>query len=352
MAKIDFGKLARDAAGSVSTLVHPRDLFSALPAKASGYDYLRGPQDQVLAQWHDRRATRDLVIKMNTGGGKTIVGLLMPTRAWQLSGERSSGASPFDLFPRASKSRRLYAALSPSRVPGFDADLTRHMTAAGCAAKANNDLRLDVRADLPIVDNISVVVGFDDRDDAAVVDIGNGWGPIATVDVILPPLADPFYRGWIAAANAASDVYAMKGLPHHALSIFGIPRDLTVQTGRRIMQVTAICLQRQGVVLLDGHTVHGETPLFGILIIFLTIYDAWGLRKKALHRWARLTNACTLEETSRRKNHPRSRGTKTAPGRFTRFGGTHSGAPRPVRSRTSIDGPTVSVRTSLKRKQP
>jgi len=77
VAKIDFGKLARDAASSASTLVHPRDLFNALPAKAPGYDYLRGPQDQILAQWHERRVTRDLVIKMNTGGGKTIVGLLI-----------------------------------------------------------------------------------------------------------------------------------------------------------------------------------------------------------------------------------------------------------------------------------
>ena len=38
---------------------------------------MRGPQDQVLQKWWDRRAARDLVIKLNTGGGKTTVGLLI-----------------------------------------------------------------------------------------------------------------------------------------------------------------------------------------------------------------------------------------------------------------------------------
>lgn len=78
MPRIDLGSLARDAAGQGSALVHPRDIFNALPGKARGYDYLRGPQDQVLDQWHARRtSSRDCVVKMNTGGGKTVVGLLI-----------------------------------------------------------------------------------------------------------------------------------------------------------------------------------------------------------------------------------------------------------------------------------
>ena len=77
MAGIDFGRLARREAESAK-LVHPRDIFSALPGGAAAYAYLRGPQDQVLNQWFDRRTqTRDLIIKMNTGGGKTVVGLLI-----------------------------------------------------------------------------------------------------------------------------------------------------------------------------------------------------------------------------------------------------------------------------------
>jgi replicative superfamily II helicase len=76
MAGFDLGKIAQSAAASVPVLTHPRDIYNALPAKPKGYEYLRGPQDQVLDAWYTRRTARDLVIKMNTGGGKTIVGLV------------------------------------------------------------------------------------------------------------------------------------------------------------------------------------------------------------------------------------------------------------------------------------
>ena len=81
MVKLDFMRLGQDISAPASTITDPRDLFSALPEKVSGLDYLRGPQDQVLDAWHKRRKERDLVIKMNTGGGKTLVGLLI-ARSW------------------------------------------------------------------------------------------------------------------------------------------------------------------------------------------------------------------------------------------------------------------------------
>ena len=72
---INFGALNKGPGREQA--VHPRDIFNALPNKPRGMDYLRGPQDQVLQEWWSRRPARDLVIKMNTGGGKTIVGLLV-----------------------------------------------------------------------------------------------------------------------------------------------------------------------------------------------------------------------------------------------------------------------------------
>lgn len=81
MARVNFNRLGADAARSSRTLTEPRALFNALPDKAPGLDYLRGPQDQVLHEWNQRRSERDLVIKLNTGGGKTLVGLLV-ARSW------------------------------------------------------------------------------------------------------------------------------------------------------------------------------------------------------------------------------------------------------------------------------
>lgn len=71
----DFGKLA--IGGALSTITDPEALFDALPNKADGYGYLRAVQSDVLEAWRRRRESRDLVIKTNTGGGKTIVGLLI-----------------------------------------------------------------------------------------------------------------------------------------------------------------------------------------------------------------------------------------------------------------------------------
>lgn len=74
--KIDFGKL--NTGSNVNTILQPRDLFSALPnKKEEKFQYPRDVQSQVWDSWFKRRDESDLVIKMNTGSGKTIVGLLI-----------------------------------------------------------------------------------------------------------------------------------------------------------------------------------------------------------------------------------------------------------------------------------
>ena len=54
----------------------PRDIFASLSGRAPGFGYLRDVQGQVLDAWYARRDQRDISIKMNTGTGKTAVGLL------------------------------------------------------------------------------------------------------------------------------------------------------------------------------------------------------------------------------------------------------------------------------------
>lgn len=74
---VDFSSLSppSDRARPIT----PRDIFNALPAKSPGFGYLREVQGQVLEEWETRRTERDLAITMNTGTGKTIVGLLILT---------------------------------------------------------------------------------------------------------------------------------------------------------------------------------------------------------------------------------------------------------------------------------
>lgn len=69
----DFASLG-DASASAPT--DPRVLFNAL-SRADHYEFLRDPQGQVLEEWYRRREEQDLVVKLNTGAGKTLVGLIM-----------------------------------------------------------------------------------------------------------------------------------------------------------------------------------------------------------------------------------------------------------------------------------
>jgi len=71
---VDFSQLGQD--DSANTSIHPRKIFNALPSNQ--YQYPRDVQTEVWNLWHESRDEgQDSVIKMNTGSGKTIVGLLI-----------------------------------------------------------------------------------------------------------------------------------------------------------------------------------------------------------------------------------------------------------------------------------
>ena len=56
--------------------IDPLEIWNQLD-HAVGKEYLRAIQEAVLKQWFSQRESRDTIIKMNTGTGKTLVGLLM-----------------------------------------------------------------------------------------------------------------------------------------------------------------------------------------------------------------------------------------------------------------------------------
>ena len=71
---VDFSKL-RQQRGHTAP-IDPAEIFLRLP-KAPGIDDLWNSQAEALRNWFQRRTEKDLVIKLNTGGGKTLVGLLI-----------------------------------------------------------------------------------------------------------------------------------------------------------------------------------------------------------------------------------------------------------------------------------
>lgn len=71
---VDFKKLR--AGKTKPNPVNPREIFHSLP-KPVGINDLYASQAEVLDAWHGRRTDKDVVVKLHTGGGKTLVALLM-----------------------------------------------------------------------------------------------------------------------------------------------------------------------------------------------------------------------------------------------------------------------------------
>ncbi len=71
---IDFGTLARPRPRK--RLVEPLELFGSLRVTDAAVNDLWHAQGTALSEWHQERAKRDIAIVLNTGAGKTLVGLL------------------------------------------------------------------------------------------------------------------------------------------------------------------------------------------------------------------------------------------------------------------------------------
>lgn len=72
---VDFKKLRNQSDKKVP--IDPLEIFRRLPKVNSDINDLWNGQAEALKEWTTRRNEKDIVIKLNTGGGKTLVGLLI-----------------------------------------------------------------------------------------------------------------------------------------------------------------------------------------------------------------------------------------------------------------------------------
>jgi selenide, water dikinase len=155
--------------------------------------------------------------------------------------------------------------------------LTQYSHGAGCGCKISpqildrilhgNDSSTLFPDSKPSFDPTTLLVGNHSRDDAAVMDLGNGEAIISTTDFFMPIVDDAFDFGRIASANAISDVYAMGGHPLMAIAILGWPVDkLSPEiAGRVIAGSRAICAEA-GIPLAGGHSIDSPEPIFGLAV--------------------------------------------------------------------------------------
>ncbi|SFI19436.1 selenide, water dikinase SelD [Modicisalibacter xianhensis] len=161
--------------------------------------------------------------------------------------------------------------------------LTQYSHGAGCGCKIAPDVLDGILSKAgPGASNARLIVGNQGREDAAVYDLGDGRGMIATTDFFMPIVDDPFDFGRIAATNAISDVYAMGGTPVLALGILGWPLDKLGAdiAGDVVAGAQSVC-RELGLALAGGHSIDAPEPIFGLAVNGLVDLDHLKLNKGA-----------------------------------------------------------------------
>lgn len=146
--------------------------------------------------------------------------------------------------------------------------LTQYSHGAGCGCKISPAI-LDkiLRSHIPAQPDARLLVGNDKRDDAAVLDLGNGTALISTTDFFMPIVDDAYDFGRIASANAISDVYAMGGKPVLAIAILGWPIDkLPPEVAQKVLEGSRAICAEAGITLAGGHSIDCPEPVFGLAV--------------------------------------------------------------------------------------
>lgn len=150
----------------------------------------------------------------------------------------------------------------------IDIKLTQFSHGAGCGCKISPAI-LDkiLHSALPGRPDPRLLVGNDKRDDAAVLDLGNGTALVSTTDFFMPIVDDAYDFGRIASANAISDVYAMGGRPVLAIAILGWPVDkLAPEVAQRVLEGSRAICAEAGITLAGGHSIDCPEPVFGLAV--------------------------------------------------------------------------------------
>ena len=120
----------------------------------------------------------------------------------------------------------------------------------------------NLKVDLP-----KNTIGFESSEDCAVSPLDEDHFLIQSVDFFPPIVDDPYTFGQIAAANSLSDIYAMGGMPLHALNIAEFPSDdLPLEILTEIMQGGLEITKQAQIPILGGHTIKDPVPKYGLVV--------------------------------------------------------------------------------------
>lgn len=116
----------------------------------------------------------------------------------------------------------------------------------------------------------SLLIGLESPDDAAVYRLGDNQAIVASLDFFTPIVDEPEDFGAIAAANALSDLYAMRARPLFALNVLAVQLDrLGVEVVGAILRGAADSCAEAGISVAGGHSIDDPEPKFGMVALGL-----------------------------------------------------------------------------------
>lgn len=136
----------------------------------------------------------------------------------------------------------------------------------GCNAKIPAGALDEILKNIPTFYRSDIMVGFDSKDDAAVVKVSDDVAMIFTLDFFPSMVKNPYIFGQIAAANALSDVYSMGGEPVCGLNIVAFPETGDVRVLEEILRGGADKVIEAGAALVGGHSIHDEKVKYGLSV--------------------------------------------------------------------------------------
>ena len=146
--------------------------------------------------------------------------------------------------------------------------LTQYSHGAGCGCKISPKLLDNILKTSGSKQHFpQLLVGNEERDDAAVFDLGDGTALVSTTDFFMPIVDDPEDFGRIASVNAISDVYAMGGTPLLAIAILGWPiNTLPPEVANAVIEGSRKACAEAGIPLAGGHSIDSPEPIFGLAV--------------------------------------------------------------------------------------
>lgn len=146
--------------------------------------------------------------------------------------------------------------------------LTKYSHGAGCGCKISPAMLEQILSGHKQTEVFKyLLVGNESKDDAAVMDLGDGTAIISTTDFFMPIVDDPVSFGRIAATNAISDIYAMGGTPLMAIAILGWPIEkLSPEIAGKVLEGGRISCSLAGIPLAGGHSIDSPEPIFGLAV--------------------------------------------------------------------------------------